>query len=394
MRGYHNCLKLIPIPLVFVICCACSPARAVDTPRIEPEMPDVAGEQPAAPRREKPFAIIKSGTRPFWFELAEGGPRLIASPRHASLEPFIPWKLSRYIAGFLETDHALAAAVNQEGFMIFERGGRGEIIVYYYNSPAWALYSVAALFRYTGAQSNGPAVLLARDTVFTERDMPPPDPALWFLDKEMMRPFTPGFFAGFPAASGWEAEAMLWDGADGGPGGLWYCRLSRRDGANGGPNAVFLKTKGLDGTAERVPGTAFLEAARPRETEAAPGLLERALDEAGALAGNPCTFIAVSPEFASPQVFGTGIQEDMTELVGASAYYREGAALALLPDGRGIVEAAGYSGRFALPTLPENYVYTAVSLAPTSGFTIIAAWEEQKDWNVGAAGFMMLDIRR
>jgi hypothetical protein len=291
--------------------------------------------------------------------------------------------VARYIAGFLAGENALTAPVNQEGFMVFERGEKGEIAVYYYRNPAWAMYSAASPF-YNGAGL--PAVLLTRDTTFIERELEPPDPAFWALHEGMMVPFEPAAFAGFEAASGWETESLLWDGV------LWYCRLVRRNGVS---NEIVLKTADLNGAAETASSAAFLEAARPRDTAAAPDLLARTMETAGNLAGKPCTFSAVSPEWDAARVFGSGLNDNITELLGASAYYRKDAALALLPDGRGVFETSGEQGRFALPPLPENYAYTQAVLAPGNGsLTLIAAWEEQKDWNVGAAGFMMLDIRR
>ncbi|GHV60461.1 hypothetical protein AGMMS49587_01790 [Spirochaetia bacterium] len=44
---------------------------------------------------------------------------------------------------------------------------------------------------------------------------------------------------------------------------------------------------------------------------------------------------------------------------------------------------------FPLPLLPENFVYTGLSLV---GDAVFAAWEEQRDWNIGAAGFMVIDM--
>jgi hypothetical protein len=39
-----------------------------------------------------------------------------------------------------------------------------------------------------------------------------------------------------------------------------------------------------------------------------------------------------------------------------------------------------------LPPLPENFVYSHVVRL---GDLIFAAWEEQEDYNIGAAGFMV-----
>ena len=45
---------------------------------------------------------------------------------------------------------------------------------------------------------------------------------------------------------------------------------------------------------------------------------------------------------------------------------------------------------YALPELPENFIYTDVALC---GQTLIAAWEEQEGFNIGAAGFMVIKIK-
>jgi hypothetical protein len=40
-----------------------------------------------------------------------------------------------------------------------------------------------------------------------------------------------------------------------------------------------------------------------------------------------------------------------------------------------------------LPSLPENFAYTHIARL---GDLIIASWEEQQDYNIGAAGFMVI----
>ncbi|MDR3192043.1 MAG: hypothetical protein LBT87_03140 [Treponema sp.] len=53
------------------------------------------------------------------------------------------------------------------------------------------------------------------------------------------------------------------------------------------------------------------------------------------------------------------------------------------PGEAGTGEANG-GGRF-LPVLPEGFVYTGLAWV---GDTLFASWEEQEDYNIGAAGFM------
>jgi hypothetical protein len=346
-----------------------------------------AEEQPPEDGR-RTTAVIRTGPEPFWFELAAGGPRLIPSPRHAATEPFVPWKLSRYIAAFLADESRLVAAVNQEGFLVFEFPEKGEIAFYYYADSGWGGYSISSVFWF----GQFPAALLARDAIFSDPP-PPPDPALRCFDGTVLKGFEPAAFAVPSQKDGWETVDIVWGGGD-----TWYCRKLRRGAGFAGEEA-YLKTADLSGGAEKSSGAAFLQAARPKSAAEAPvsptgDFLARALEAAGALAGKPCTFQTVSPEFKAPRVFETGIESDITELLNASAYYRSGAALALLPDGRGVFRGESHSGDFALPSLPEGYAYTSICLAGGNNgtYTIIVSWEEQKDWNVGAAGFGVLEI--
>jgi hypothetical protein len=331
-----------------------------------------------------PVAVVKTGAEPFWFELAAGGPRLIPSPEHAALEPFVPWKLSRYIAAFLADEGHLVAVVNQEGFLVFEFQEEGKIAFFYYADPFWGGYSVSSVFRFEGF----PAALLVRDEIFSDPVPSPPNPALRYFDGTVIKGFEP--FAVLSPEDGWETVDILWDDA-------WYCRKLRRDGPAG--EEAYLKAADLAGVSERSSGAAFLRAARPKDPAEAPPspagtFLAAALEAAGALAGKPCTFNTISPEFKAPRVFETGMSGDITELLNASAYYRSDAALALLPDGRGVFRGESYSGDFALPSLPEGYAYTSICFTGETGgaYTVIVSWEEQENWNVGAAGFGMLEI--
>jgi hypothetical protein len=159
---------------------------------------------------------------------------------------------------------------------------------------------------------------------------------------------------------------------------------------------------------EKISAASFLEAAEPAGAEKAPPLLALVLEEAERLLGRPCTTAVVSPEFSCRRLYRS--LQDNPELAAESAelelpgYYRDGGrydslALVLLPDGRAVYgRSSGGSvrdGHFRLPALPVRdgeegtFSYTAVALA---GDLLAAAWEEQSAWNVGAAGFVLLEI--
>ncbi|MDR1507402.1 MAG: hypothetical protein LBI67_09915 [Treponema sp.] len=376
-----------------VLCFCLSCAR-------EPAAPAVNGAGRPAEDQRQTMAVIKTGPEPFWFEFASGGPRLIPSPQYAALEPFVPWKLSRYAAAFLTDDSRLVAVINQEGFLVFEFGEEGQVSFNYHPGSGWGGYSVSSVFWF----GSRPAVLLARDDIFSSLDLPPPSPELRLFDGLPGRELPAGelpagelpAFAGLSPPGRWETVSVLWGGD-----GAWYCRKLRRDSSGGAE--LYVKSADLAVRGEISSAQAYLLAARPENTPEAPAFLAGLLEAAGVLAGKPCTWRTISPEFKASRVFQTGMEAELAELLSASAYYRKGtpaspggrslseAALALLPDGRGVFRGESYSGNFALPPLPEDYVYTAVCLAGEN--TIIASWEEQKDWNVGAAGFVMLEIR-
>jgi hypothetical protein len=56
-----------------------------------------------------------------------------------------------------------------------------------------------------------------------------------------------------------------------------------------------------------------------------------------------------------------------------------------------LLETEPRMDHFSLPPLPEGFVYTRIGLL---GDILIGAWEEQYNWNVGAAGFMIINAPR
>jgi hypothetical protein len=114
----------------------------------------------------------------------------------------------------------------------------------------------------------------------------------------------------------------------------------------------------------------------------------------------------VSPDFPALRSFslkgesdGPGDKDwsaelgEMPEPVEIAGYYQApDRAAAVFPDGRGVYAPAQLPLEaalpFALPSLPEGFVYTRIGLV---GAVLIAGWEEQQDWLVGAAGFMVIN---
>ncbi|MDR2314554.1 MAG: hypothetical protein LBE02_08490 [Spirochaetaceae bacterium] len=392
--------RIVVLASVFTVLAACN----IQTERPSAVSPEGGAFQ--ALTLVRPGAFFHPG-EPFWFELGPEGPRLIPSPGEASLNPFVPWSHARYITAFLPgaspgiydagaSAEVLFAGVNRGGLLGFERRNTGtapaELAVYYHRETApWEDYALISLFRYGGE----PAVLLGRDRFFSTGEQRIPEKALWTLGPGGLQELALPLFEDFSPARGWESSALFQ--ASGG----WYYRQIRRDGKEG---PLYFRAADLSGPGERISPESFLEAAGPGSP--APALLTVVLEEAERLAGKPCIATVVSEEYGSPRLYqsrpGPGAPDGEAPLE-VSGYYRPplqnggGLALVLLPDGRGAYGVAGGAslrdGHISLPALSgqggEGFRYTA---AAVTGNVLVAAWEEQRDWNIGAAGFLLLEI--
>ncbi|MDR1618017.1 MAG: hypothetical protein LBS06_03080 [Treponema sp.] len=359
--------------------------------KAEPEVPA---------RATAPLAVLRAGENPLWFELAEEGPRLINSPGEAALVPFVPWPLARHVRGILsgafgETPgaEALVMAVNREGFLRFTpRDAGGDIALYRAaDVPRWGPYTLAALFPFEGRA----AALLYRDDFFADSDAPLPVPRAFVMDGDSPepRPLELPALGDFSALEGWDLDALRYS-----PGGDWYYRAVRK--AAGPPEIGYYRTGDLGFKGEAVPVSGFQNAALPEPLSAAPSPL-RAVLEACFAPGGGSAAVVFSGRSGPRSFAGSGgaAAAGAGEIAG---FYREpaagrpGAALAVLPGGRGFYAALPAAGAgepglgavsFFLPPLPERYAYTGAALL---GDTLFAVWEEQEGHSIGAAGFMVI----
>jgi hypothetical protein len=388
------------------------------------------------------LAVLQAGEYPLWFECTEAGPRQISFPDESGLSPFIPWPLARHIRFILPRGEELVMGVNRDGFLRFapwedtgaapansrgaernnaEKGGasaRGRGVALYRSAdPAyWGQYTLAAVFPFAGKA----AALLYRDDFFTETVAPLPAPRFFALDPGSPEPRALEIpaFGDFPATEGWDLDALR-----AGPGGYWYYRGIRKNA--GQPEIVYYRTRDFDRKGEAVSVSGFQNAALPEPLSAAPALLRTALEAAFALDPGAAAATVVSPAFPGPRHFSGGLKgtAGSAEREGAegagpesagdlavTGFYREpgaggpGIALAVLPGGGGIFCAGGGGTagetvpgeaaaprpqRLSLPALPAGFAYTAAALC---GDTLIAAWEEQEGFSIGAAGFMAIAL--
>ncbi|MDR1301733.1 MAG: hypothetical protein LBK43_04595 [Treponema sp.] len=342
-----------------------------------------------------PWALIKSGNNPLWFELgAEGSgtPVVIPSPAEASLKPFTPWPLAKCITGMVIREDRLTLAINREGFLIAcPEQERGVALYRIADVPYWSNYTIGSVFLY----KSEPAVLLYRNDFFVDPTAAPPDPRVLALVKGSTQPVALALpaFETFLPSDGWDVETLR-QGQD----GYWYYRGIQRSSSP--VKNVYVRSTDLALPGEAVSVGAFRNSALPEPLDHAPPVLRFVLERVFGLSGQDQVTVAaiISPEFSSTRYFAkdaalSGNPEHLVELTGYYIHTSTGShALAILPDGRGMVGdsrslEAGKIMAFSCPPLPEGFVYTGIGL---SGNSLIAAWEEQQGWNVGSAGLMII----
>jgi hypothetical protein len=353
--------------------------------------------------------LLQSGENPLWFELGEQGPVLISSPEEAPLRPFAPWPLTKRVAGIAGQDDRIILGINQEGFLAFvpwaEEESGGIALYRIDNNALWQDYSVASLFVF----DSKPAALLYRDDYFIDRHIPPPSPRVWGLDHDTgMRGLYVQAFEDLSPEDGWDLEDLRQ-----GPDDRWHYRAILKSGGLQGMgyfSAGDLALPGAPSTQE-----ALQNASRPRPRDQAPEPLRQVLETALAPEEGHSAAIALvaSPEFqsarnyAAPRAF-EDIQGDIRLYNGYYLRNSRGAiALVVGPEGQGAIGALQGEAltlrEFALPGLPGGFVYTGVAIfhrppgegpdSDTPGSVIaLGIWEEQENWNVGAAGFVLSPV--
>jgi hypothetical protein len=386
---------LFSLPVLFVFAVSCKP-RETEAAVPGPE----AGLHPTA--------LLETGENPLWFELSAEGPRLIDAPGNASLVPFVPWTAARHITGILpDKSGGLAMAVNRGGFLLTGTYVPELTALYSIEAPYWNDYTVISFFLF----NEDPAVLLSRDDFFVEPSVPVPVSRVWSPAgnpaKGRLVEIKAGAFADFFPGDGWDIDA-LHPGND----GYWYYRAALKAGKM--PRYHYFRTSSLAGKGEEIAVSRFRGAAGPETPDAAPppladilrAVFSRAVSDTGIAPGRISASL-VSPEFKSSRVFslsGASGAEDEEALLG---FYRPGEiprAVFIFKDGRGFIaenqaeDSAESSAKDSavlvrdcvLSPLPEGFVYTGIGF---SGNVIFASWEEQQDYNIGAAGFTAVRLK-
>jgi hypothetical protein len=280
-------------------------------------------------------------------------------------------------------------AVNRQGFLVLVPMEEGLALYRLDLSRDWDEFTVAALFIFRTA----PAALLYRDDVFSAASglSPPANPA-WALASGSFEPAPVEIpaFSGLSPKEGWDLKNFR-QGRD----GLWYYRAVR----GGRERAVqYYRTGDPAFPAELINVGVFRNAQTPYNRSEAPYVLGLVLERAALLCSpNEAPVAAVvSPDFPGVRHFAADSRASagILELAGFYAAPEAGGlGMALFPDGRLVYSNGGDPALYALPVLPEGFVYTRLAVAQAEGRdqVLVAAWEEQEGFSIGAAGFMVIN---
>jgi len=335
----------------------------------------------------RPLAVLQAGKYPLWFQFTDDGPVLIEAIEDACFSAaFIPWPLARHISFILARDDEIMMTVNRDGFICLSswRSGKAEndgIGLYYISGGEyWQRYTTGGFFLL--GEDRKPVALLLRDDRFVDSDQPVPPVRLWTFDLQAALPYTTPMPAldAFPPEDGWDIDGFR-HGSD----AYWYFRATRKTGAR--PEIRMLRTGDLATPGEQVSLGAFQNSAKPEMVSAAPEALGKMLDIVFSESGYNAAFV-LSPEFQyADRYFAANPESDAITGFYSGAFFLAVSAA----NGEAFYIETGdtSSRRFFLPALPEDFFYTKIAMI--SG-VVFASWEEQGDYSMGAAGFMVIKL--
>ncbi|MDL2229758.1 hypothetical protein LJC14_05865 [Treponema sp. OttesenSCG-928-L16] len=382
-RYFFRFASLIPFTVALLLLfggCA-EPAREVSGPAENQRADAVA----SASTWIHPAFIVESGKAPLWLELTPAGLEPIPAPGHASLFPFEPWTLSLRSEGMMVHEGRFISAVNGMGFWAALPWQNGRLAFYrVQGKEEWASFRIDSFFLFDGK----PSVLLGRDDFFsagTEKKSLSP---VQSLVKGSPSP-VPGEIPAFSRTDTegeWQINSLLF-GSD----KRWYFRIVREDGDK--RDIRYFISEDLSRPALASSPGEYREALRPLAPQEAPELLRPVLERLEtdfSVLGEDYIAETISENGVYPRYYGGASSSDSISRVWA--YCDSRLAAAVDSRGKGYIRRPGSVRRveaLALPELPVSFAYTGIVFLEKE---LIASWEEQQDWTVGASGFLIMDI--
>jgi len=367
-----------------LMCClllSCNRSRAVDEPAVSVTPPPAAL---TADPTVAPSVILQAGEFPLWFQFTAEGPVLIETIEDACFSAaLVPWPLAPHVRFMLARGKDLLMAVNRDGLISLSPQEGGQIGLYRFSGGEfWRQYTAGAFI----LLNENPAALLYRDDRFFDSDAPLPSPRLWTFDMYAadLKPLALPSLDAFAPEDGWDID-VLRRGGD----GFWYFRAVKKTGADIRMFRSDLAQEGEQVSGKQVSLGAFQNAALPEPLSAAPEALREMLAAVFAESRSGLAAV-VSPEFPTTRSFAID-----REKPAISGFYSDSPEntflLATTPQGNALYAKTSSVNirRFSLPPLPEGFCYTGIGVC---GDTIFASWEEQDEYSIGAAGFMVIRI--
>ena len=335
----------------------------------------------------QPIAKIQAGEYPLWFQVTKNGPELLETIENACFSAaLIPWPIAPHIRYILALDDSITFAVNCEGFIHFSLDKSERIDMFRISGGEfWQQYTVGAFFAY----EKQPVALLFLDDIFIDSDSLPPSPRLWTYTLYSSFPESVDIpvMNLFPAEEGWNIDMFQYKGD-----GFWYYRAKNKNNA---PPIQWRRFDSFNNAeinlngGEKITIGVFRNVDIPEPLSAAPAPLQELLKE---LETSNCGIASViCAKF--PNVRNFSISENKNAF---AAFYSEKTDASFLlaadPMGKAFFcktenGSAPSVYEFNLPVLPDAFIYTGICLIND---TIIAAWEEQEGYSIGAAGFMVI----
>ncbi len=332
-----------------------------------------------------PSAIVVPGDNPLWFEFSDEEPLVISSPEEASLRSFVPWPHSIHIQNMLIDENRLVMAVNRLGFLVFIPWDNNRLGMYSVSDKNdWSPHSIASFFLF----DQKPSALLYRNDFFSNNeDISLPETPVRALIKGNTQPITAEIpaFKDFPSLNGWDIEAL-----DQGKDGAWYFIVVQKSSDIYGK--FYYKAESLDEQPSPISMGDYWLALEPESVRNAPLLLRETSEKAIGSRSENHSYLIEKLSLNSEYETHYSSHSGEGDIVSLFVFSDDNTALAVFSDGSG---AAGKKNAddsietflYALPELPADFFYTGIALADD---TIMASWEEQRSYGVGAAGFVLV----
>ena len=353
--------------------------------------------EPVFDNRMEPMAVLQAGLYPLWFQIIDYKPVLLDSIDDAVFSsPLIPWPLAPHVRSALAFESEIYLALNRCGFICFvpwegqKAADNAGVGMYFFSgSDFWRQYTVDTFF----LEYDLPVALLYRDDRFYDSNEPVPSPRTWTFDFgfPLTLPFLLDSLEYFPSEEGWDIDGLRLGGDN-----RWYFRAVKKNPLlSSWPEIVLMGCDDLFRGGEKISQGVFRNASLPEPLIAAPAPLKKMLEAVFAKAGFK-TAAVISPEFLTVRHFGGSSASEYENTIVPGFYSELPRPLLLVCSSGGDGFIAGTGGdsavsvnSFSLPSLPENFVYTGITLCKD---TIIASWEEQEGYCIGAAGFMVIKL--